>query len=69
NKYNIAKRCNINGVACNIVQPVDAINKATARVTTSDARGLEAFLNEYPDLVDGACFYMAVTKPFRLPGA
>lgn len=28
--------------------------KAAARVTTADARGLEAFLDEYPELVDGA---------------
>lgn len=28
--------------------------KAAARVTTADAKGLEAFLEEYPDLVDGA---------------
>ncbi len=28
--------------------------KAASRVTTTDAKGLEAFLDEYPDLVDGA---------------
>jgi len=27
--------------------------KAAGRVTTGDAKGLEAFIDEYPDLADG----------------
>jgi predicted AAA+ superfamily ATPase len=40
--------------------------KAAARVTPADARGLEAFLAEYPDLTDGALLLYGGTETFPL---
>jgi uncharacterized protein len=40
--------------------------KASARVMASDAKGLEAFLDEYPDLVDGALILHGGDKTFPL---
>jgi len=40
--------------------------KAAARVTTADAKGLEAFLDEYPDLVDGALLLYGGDQTFPL---
>lgn len=40
--------------------------KAAARVTTADAKGLEAFLDEYPDLVDGALLLHGGDQTFPL---
>jgi predicted AAA+ superfamily ATPase len=40
--------------------------KASARVTTADARGLEAFLDEYPDLADGALLIHGGEETFPL---
>jgi predicted AAA+ superfamily ATPase len=40
--------------------------KAAARVTPADAKGLEAFLDEYPDLVDGALLLYAGDEAFPL---
>lgn len=40
--------------------------KASARVTTADARGLEAFLDEYPDLAEGALLIHGGEETFPL---
>jgi predicted AAA+ superfamily ATPase len=40
--------------------------KATSRVTSSDARGLVAFLREYSDLAMGGLLLYAGTKTIRL---
>ncbi len=40
--------------------------KATARIATADAKGLEAFLDEYPDLVDGALLIHSGNETFPL---
>jgi uncharacterized protein len=40
--------------------------KAAARVTTADAKGLEAFLDEYPDLADGALILYTGNEIFPL---
>ena len=46
------------------VLPIEV--KATARVTSSDAKGLEAFLDEYPDLTDGALLLHNGAETFPL---
>ena len=40
--------------------------KASARVTTADAKGLEAFLDDYPDLADGALLVHGGDETFPL---
>ena len=40
--------------------------KSTARVTPADAKGLEAFLDEYPDLTDGALLLYSGDETFPL---
>lgn len=40
--------------------------KASARVTPADARGLEAFLDEYPDQADGALLLHGGAETFPL---
>jgi len=40
--------------------------KASARVTTADAKGLEAFLDDYPDLTDGALLVHGGDETFPL---
>ena len=40
--------------------------KASARVTTADAKGLELFLDEYPDLTDGALLLYCGDETFPL---
>lgn len=40
--------------------------KASARVMTADAKGLEAFLDEYPDLADGALLIHGGEETFPL---
>ncbi|MCX5977212.1 MAG: ATP-binding protein [Coprothermobacterota bacterium] len=40
--------------------------KASARVTTADAKGLEAFLDDYPDLADGALLLYSGQETFPL---
>lgn len=40
--------------------------KATARVTSADARGLTAFLDEYPDLADGGLLLHGGSETFQL---
>ena len=40
--------------------------KASARVTPADAKGLEAFLDEYPDLADGALLLHGGAETFPL---
>jgi uncharacterized protein len=40
--------------------------KASERVTTSDAKGLETFLDEYPDLTDGALLLYTGRQTFPL---
>jgi uncharacterized protein len=40
--------------------------KAAARVTTADAKGLESFLDEYPDLADGGLLLHGGDKTFPL---
>jgi hypothetical protein len=40
--------------------------KASTRVQPADARGLEAFLDEYPDLADGGLLLHAGTETFPL---
>ena len=40
--------------------------KASARVSTADARGLEAFLDDYADLADGGLLLYAGTETFPL---
>jgi hypothetical protein len=42
--------------------------KAAARATPSDAKGLETFLDEYPDLTDGALLLYAGTECMPLTG-
>lgn len=48
------------------VLPVEV--KAAARVGPSDVKGLEAFLDEYPDLADGALLLHGGTDIFPLAG-
>jgi len=40
--------------------------KASTRVTTADAKGLEVFLDEYPDLTDGALLLYCGDETFPL---
>jgi predicted AAA+ superfamily ATPase len=40
--------------------------KASSRVTTADAKGLEAFFEEYPDLVDGGLMLYGGSEIFPL---
>jgi len=40
--------------------------KASARVTTKDASGVESFLDEYPDLADGGLLLYAGAETFPL---
>jgi hypothetical protein len=40
--------------------------KAATRVQTSDAKGLEAFLDEYDDLADGALLLYGGNEAFPL---
>ena len=40
--------------------------KAAARVMPADAKGLEAFLDEYPDAADGALLLYSGTEIFPL---
>jgi hypothetical protein len=42
--------------------------KASPRVTASDAKGLEAFLDEYPDLADAAMLLCTGSEAFPLTG-
>ena len=42
--------------------------KAATRVTVSDAKGLEAFLDEYPDLTDGTLLRYAGKDTYPLTG-
>ena len=46
------------------VLPIEV--KTAARVGPSDAKGLEAFLDEYPDLADGALLLHGGTGTFPL---
>ena len=46
------------------VLPIEV--KAGARVTSSDRRGLEAFLDEYPDLTDGGLLLYGGVETFPL---
>ncbi len=40
--------------------------KASARITTADGKGLEAFLDEYPDLADGVLLIYGGNETFPL---
>jgi len=46
------------------VLPIEV--KAAARVAPADAKGLEVFLNEYPDLTDGALLLHGGAETFPL---